>query len=352
MNPFRSVFPLRPAVSQRGRKSRAVSRRTAERRSAAPRALVFVVLCALLVGGVASGQAVSGEDRYVVAFAQDTLANDWRLAQARDLERALSGYPGIRFILSDAGGSSAKQVQHIEDFTDQEVDVLVVSPRDVAVMTPALSRAHRRGIPVVLITRRILGESYTSFIGPDDEAIAAQAARFIAERLDGVGRVLMLQGVPTASTAVDRTRGFEREIARYPEIRVVEVLTANYLRGDALREMDRFLTEHGGRSAPDDLGFDAIYAQSDSMAAGARLALMGSGYDPSRIVTVGIDYVQEAREAIRAGTQTATFLYPTSSHEAARVVIDILEGNEVPRAVPVPSVLVTADNVEDVEPIF
>lgn len=352
MNSFRSIHPPRRAVSRRSAVRRSAVRRSAVRRSTIWRTLVVGVFCTLVATGGVDGQTVSEENRSVVAFAQDTLANDWRLAQARDLEQALSGYPGIRFILSDAGGSSAKQVQHIEEFTDQEVDVLVVSPRDVAIMTPALSRAHRLGIPVVLITRRILGESYTSFIGPDDEAIAAQAARFIAERLDGVGRVLMLQGIPTASTAVDRTRGFEHEIARYPEIRIVEVLTANYLRGDALREMDRFLTEHGGRSAPDDPGFDAIYAQSDSMAAGARLALVGSGYDPSRIVTVGIDYIQEAREAIRTGAQTATFVYPTSSREAARVIIDILEGNQVPRAVVVPSVLVTADNVEEVEPIF
>lgn len=308
------------------------------------------VVLAVLYGGVLPD--LGAEEPRVVAFAQDTLANDWRLAQARDLERALSAHPGVRFILSNAEGSTAMQVQHVEDFTDQGVDVLVVSPRDAALMTPAISRAHDRGIPVVLITRRILGEAYTSFVGPDDEAIGAEAARFIPDQLGGTGRVLVLQGVPTASTAVDRTNGFDREIARFPGIEIVGVLPANYLRGDALREMDRFLTRAGAGGVPGDPGFDAIYAQSDSMAAGARIALVQAGYDPSRIITAGIDYIQEAREAIRSGTQTASFIYPTSAEEAAQVVLEILAGRNPPREVRVPSALVTADNVEVTEPIF
>jgi len=318
--------------------------------------LVFGILVFWVAAGISAsdlGGTVQSSDLRVVAFAQDTLANDWRLAQARELEAAFEAYPDIRLVVSNAAGSTALQVQHIEDFTDQGVDLLMVSPRDVAAMTPAISRAYRQGIPVVLITRHVLGDDYTSFVGPDDEAIAAEAARFIAAKLNGSGRVFVLQGVPTASTAIDRTRGFLKEVANYPEIKVVSVEPGNYLRSDALRVMDAFLELHAASDpASEDPGFDALYAQSDSMAAGARIALGMRGYDSSQIITVGIDYIDEARTAIRLGTQTASFVYPTSAQEAADVALRILEGREVPRVVRVPSTLVTRDNIDSVEPIF
>ncbi len=329
--------------------------------------LAAVLLGAALAVGEPAFPQSSAEPNYVVAFAQDTLDNDWRFAQASELADEFAKYPEIEFRLTNARGSTALQVEHVEQFTEQQVDVLIVSPRDGTVMTPAISRAYRAGIPIVLLTRRITTDDYTSFVGPNDLEIAAEAARYIARRLGGSGRVIVLEGVPTASTAIDRTEGFVNEIERYPEIEIVAMEPAHYLRGEALLVMDRFLerqgaTLHQGASAhqgadedrggPPDPGFDAIYAQSDSMAAGARIALEHAGYDPADFVTVGIDYISEAREAIRNGTQDISYLYPTSAAQAAQVAVDILRGNPVSRNVTVPSIAVTRENVELVEPIF
>jgi len=100
------------------------------------------------------------------------------------------------------------------------------------------------------------------------------------------------------------------------------------------------------------LAFDAIYAQSDSMAVGARLALKGAGIDPKTIPTVGIDYISEARAAIRSGEQSATFVYPTVGREGAEYAVKILLGETVPKVLRVPSQMVTKDNVDNVAPIF
>ncbi len=311
--------------------------------------LAVLLLGAVLAAGVPAVSQANADPEYVVAFAQDTLDNDWRFAQAAELEAEFANYPEIEFHLTNARGSTALQVQHVEQFTEQEVDVLIVSPRDGTVMTPAVSRAYRAGIPVVLLTRRITNDDYTSFVGPDDLEIAAESARYIADRLGGSGRVFILEGVPTASTAIDRTEGFLNEIERYPDIEIVAKEPANYLRGDALLVMDRFLERHGETADP---GFDAVYAQSDSMAAGARIALERAGFDPRDVVITGIDYIGEAREAIRRGTQDISYLYPTSAAQAAQVAVDIVEGRAAPREVIVPSVAVTSENVEQVDPIF
>ncbi len=280
----------------------------------------------------------------VVGFAQDTLDNDWRVAQVHELRRAFSRHPEIRFFYTDAAGETARQIRDVEDMIHMKVDVLITSPRDSRAMTPVIARAYHRGIPVILISRRIETDDFTSFIHPDNRAIARKAALYIVNRLNGQGNILILQHIPTTTPAIQRTEGFLEVIRKHPRMKVVGMKVANSLRADAIQ-----MTEEAIREG---LKFDAVYAQSDSMAAGARLALKKAGIDPRKIVIVGIDYISEAREAIRAGEQDASFTYPTGGEVGARFTVNILRNEPVPKEFVIESVMVTAENVENVAPIF
>ncbi len=282
--------------------------------------------------------------RVTIGFAQDNMRNDWRAAQVHAVRDALAGHDHVDFLYTDAGGSLAQNILDIEDLIDHGIDLLMLSPSNPVAMAPVVEAIHARGIPVVLLTRRLASEGYTTFVGPSDRQIAAQAAATLAEALDGQGRVVMLKGVPTATTAIDRSEGFITALEQHPGLTLVATEVANYLRADAIQAIERLLA--------DGLAFDAIYAQSDSMAEGARLALRQAGIDPASVAIVGIDYITPAREAIRAGEQLASFTYPTSGTEAAALALRLLAGETVPREVEVPSVRVTAENVEQVEPIF
>lgn len=302
---------------------------------------VFLLSFALLWGGVAAAE--SGRT-YVVGFAQDMLASDFRAAQVRQLAAAFSRYPQINFVFADGEGVTAKQIADIEEFVSRRVDLLIVSPRDAEALVPAIERAHAAKVPVILLTRMANTERYTTFLAPDDRAIARAAADVLARTLHGKGRVLVLQGLPTASTTVARTDGFAQRLARYPGMRIAAVVPGNYLRPDALKAMEEVLEQR--------IEFDAIFAQSDNMASSARLALRKAGIDPATRPIVGIDYPADAREAIRRGEQLASFVYPLCADETARVAADILAGRPVPRRVLVPSRPVTAAEVERIAPIF
>lgn len=281
---------------------------------------------------------------YLVGFAQDTMGNDWRIAQVRSLEREFKKYPFIKFFYTNAKGQTAGQIKDIEDMINMNVDVLVTSPRDAKIMVPVISRAYKKGIPVVLISRRIETDDFTIFIHPDNRQIAKKAAQYIARRLNGKGKVFILQHIPTTTPAIHRTQAFFEEIKKHKGIEIVAMKVANSLRADAIKMTEEALREG--------LEFDAIYAQSDSMASGARFALKKAGIDPRNIVIVGIDYISEAREAIRKGEQHASFTYPTGGKEGAEFVLKILKGEKVPKEFVIESVPVTKDNVEEVEPIF
>ena len=280
----------------------------------------------------------------LVGFAQDHLANDWRLSQVMAIKQGLAGHPGIRFIHTDAGGSTARQIRDIEDLVLSGIDILITSPRDGAAMTPVIQQAYRQGVAILLLNRRIETSDYTTFISADDARIAQDIAHYLADRMHGQGRILILQGVPTASTTQQRTEAFTETLNQYPKMSIAAIKTGNYLRQDAIRAMEEVLAEG--------LAFDAIYAQSDSMASGARMVLKQVGRKPGDTVIVGIDYIAEARAAILSGEQDASYVYPTGAEEAVQAVLTIAEGNTPPRSILVPSLRVDADNALLIEPIF
>jgi ribose transport system substrate-binding protein len=292
----------------------------------------------------AAEQTTSKQQIFTVAYAQDNLKNDWRATQVKRFVEFFSAYSNIRFIYTDGQGSTAKQIQDIEDLIHSKVDILMTSPRDSRAMTAVVRKAYRQGIPVVLVTRNIESNDYSSFIAPNDVGIARQAARYMAKQLNGKGRILILKGVPTATTAIARTQGFMHEIKKYPGISIVATLDGNYLRSDAIKVTQTAL-EQG-------LQFDAVYAQSDSMATGVRLALKKARINPADKIIVGIDYIREAREAILKGEQTASFVYPMSVKQAGNVVLKILAQKKFPKRVLVPSQLVTRSNAPSVTPTF
>ncbi len=305
------------------------------------RTLLLTLLCC--IGAVSSSTSLDLQKKYTVAFAQDTLENDFRLNQVKMVHHALSKYPNIRFVYSNAKASTSLQIKQIEDFIYQNVDLLITSPYNEFATTDVVAKAYRSGIPVIMIDRTVQGNEYTTYIHPDNKQIARDAAEFLAKQLDYKGRVLLLKGVPSADSTRKRTEGFYEIMRRYPNIEVIEYV-ANYLRRDALIGVDTLLqnNEH----------FDAIMSQSDSMLIGARLALKAHHIDPKSLITVGIDYIKAAQYAIRSGDQTSSFVYALGAQESADIAIQILSGNEVPKEIIIDTLQVTKENVDAVKPIF
>lgn len=306
--------------------------------------VMLAVLCCTAVTTHAAPDTPA-KKKYVVAFAQDTMANDWRAAQVRDLKEAFAQHADIEFIFTDAKGDTARQVQDIEDLAAKGVDVLITSPRDAELMREPIARVYRQGIPVILLSRSVKGNEFTHFISADNRAIAGQAAHYLAKRLKGKGNILMLQHIPTSTPGQLRTEGFNEALKKHPGLKVVAIKQADSLRALAIQKTEEALAEK--------LSFDAIYAQSDSMAMGALLALKKAGIDPKKIPITGIDYIGEAREAIRAGELAASFTYPTFGKEGAAAAIKLIRGGKLARKEAIiPSEAVTRDNVEKVAPIF
>jgi ribose transport system substrate-binding protein len=279
----------------------------------------------------------------VVAFAQDTMQNDFRKAQVAEARNEAAKYPELRFVASDAQGKNSLLINQVEEFVAQKVKVLILGTNDEHAVVPVVSKAEQAGVKVIVLDRGIAGTDYTAFINSDNIKIGALGAAHIGKLLKGKGTVLLFEGLQKADVTQLRSKGFMDEIAKHPGIKVIK-RTGNYLRKDAVTEMEKIVAEG--------IHIDAIFSESDSMLSGVRMVLDKHKIDARSIIMIGCDYTSEAREAILKGRQTGSVLFPLGGKQAIDIARDIIAGKTVPKHMVIPVKLVTRENLEQVTPIF
>ena len=285
----------------------------------------------------------AAEQTKVIAFAQDTMANDFRKAQVYEVRDEVAKHPNLSFVYSDAKGQTSLLIAQIEKFITMKVDLIILGTNDEQALVHVVAKAYHGGIPVIVLDRGINGDAFTTFINSDNVKIGTIGAKYIAQELGGKGEVLLFEGLQKADVTKLRTKGFMEEIAKYKNIKVTK-RTGNYLRKDAILEMEKLLQAG--------VHFDAVFAQSDSMISGVRSALEHYKIDPASLITIGCDYTSEAREAIKNSKQTGSVLFPLGGTKSIEVALKIFAGQDVPKHIVNPVKLVTKQNFKEVKAIF
>lgn len=263
----------------------------------------------------------------MIGFSQANLGEPWRVAMNAEVAEAATAHPELEFVYADAQQDNARQVADVENFLRQKVDLLIISPNEATPLTPVVKRAFDAGIPVIVLDREIEGDSYTTFIGADNRAIGRAAGEYVVQLLGGRGNVVEIKGLPGSTPARDRSEGFREAIASSPGIRILHDPVANWLREEAMSQMEAALSAHPT--------IDLVYAHNDPMAMGAYLAARAKGRD-SAITFVGIDGLpglDGGRQAVKDGKLAATFVYPTGGKEAVDIAVKILRRETVPHRI-------------------
>lgn len=260
-----------------------------------------------------------------------------RVQMNADIKQAAEQYPEIEVIFKDAQNDNLRQRSHVEEFISSEVDLLIISPKEAAPLTPPVMEAFRKGIPVIVLDRRVLGEDYTCFIGADNKKIGRAAGGWIVQRLGGKDRVVELKGLMTSTPGQDRHSGF-REGIRGSKLEVIFEADMKWLEPNARQEMESALARFDQ--------IDLVYAHNDPGAHGAWLAAKAAGREKD-IVFVGIDGLpHEGQVYVRQGILEASFEYPTGGKEAIETAIAILNGNQAPKEITLASRVFTRENID------
>lgn len=296
------------------------------------RRYLFGVLCATIVfvPSVLPQQ-------WSVGMSQCNLGEPWRVQMNADIKNTAERYPNIRVIYKDAQNDNLRQSAHIEEFMQEGVDLIIISPKEAAPLTQPVREAYKKGIPVIVLDRRVLGNDYTCFIGADNRKIGRAAGRWAVRLLKGEGKIVELKGLMTSTPGQDRHSGF-LEGVKGSKVEIIFDADMKWLEPNARKEMESALARFPS--------IDLVYAHNDPGAHGAYLAAKAAGREKT-MEFIGIDGLpQEGRIYVKQGILSASFEYPTGGKEAIETAHAILKGNSVPKEITLRSRVFTRENLE------
>ena len=242
--------------------------------------------------------------------------------------------------LASSNDDNVLQNKQVNQFIDEGVDLLIISPNQLSAISKAVDRAHDKGIPVILYDRKTNSDKYTAFIGCDNYTIGNSMGKFVAQKLQGHGRVVEICGLEGSSPAMERHRGFMDAIKSYPGIQMVASESGNWKEEGGIRAMKRIL-----KKTQD---FDYVFAHNDRLAWGAYVAVQQMGVKRNYKYT-GVDGMATeggGLELVRDGIFEASYLYPTKGDEVIALAMKILKRQPYKRDNYMSTSIITKANAE------
>lgn len=297
-----------------------------------------LVILIFLAGIFAGCRPVPAPRHFRIGFSQCGDADHWRKSMLAEMQRELSFHPGMELIYKQADDNSSVQIKQVKELLAEGIDLLIISPNEASPLTPVVEEVYNKGIPVIVVDRKIASTQYTNYIGADNYEIGRIAGEYVASLLKGKGKVIEVIGLPASSPAIERRRGFQDGLSRHPGVQLLD-----QVHGDWVKQKSEAALNKISATLP---SADLIFAHNDVMALGAREACMKAGAPHTRII--GVDALSGkggGLEMVSSGLLTASLLYPTGGTEAIRNALHILQHQPLPKETFLQTLVVDSTNV-------
>lgn len=274
--------------------------------------IIYVAIIVLLTG------CAQQPRKYVIGVSQCS-EDTWRDKLNDELKMGEYLNDSLIVKLASSNDDNVLQNKQVNQFIDEGVDLLIVSPNQLSAISKSVERAYDKGIPVILYDRKTNSDKYTAFIGCDNYTIGKSMGTFIAQQLQGKGRIVEISGLEGSSPALERHRGFMDAIKPYPGLQVVASEGGNWKEEGGIRAMKRILKQTQD--------FDYVFAHNDCLAWGAYVAARQMRVKRNYKYT-GVDGLATeggGLELVRDGIFEASYLYPTKGDEVIALAMKILK---------------------------
>jgi ribose transport system substrate-binding protein len=303
----------------------------------------------------AAGGAFAQSGTLKIGITQNNVGVDsYQTTYEKAFIEAADANDKVEAVVLDAGGDVARQIAQIEDLIQQKVDAIIIWPTNGEAVIPAVRKASKAGIPVVVTNSNIAEPGFqfvSSFSGPDNVTQGSRSAEIMCDKfksmgIEGEARVLQISGQPGYTTAIERQQGFDDRLPEVcPNVTLVETQPGDWNREKAQKVMEAFLVKY------DDI--DGVYSGDDNMGVGALNAAKAAGRDG--IIFVGATNFAVGYEAMGRGEYWGSiYQSPVDDAKAAlKTAVDILEGKELPFLNYFDTPKITQDNMgQFVKPVF
>lgn len=215
-------------------------------------------------------------------------------------------------------------------------DALVLAPLQPDTATTLVQDAK---IPVLAVDTTFESDKLVSYVGLSNEDAAKAGGKYVAEKLNGSGNVVILAGVQGDNTSEDRIKGWKEGLEE-GGCTVLESQYTNAVADQAATTVEGMLQNH-----PDQI--NAIVCHSDDVAMGAAQAVKSAGLE-DKIMIVGFGGISGA-EPVKEGSLTATVDIGAyeMGYNCVKYAKDAVEGKQIEKFYPTTPEIIDQENVDD-----
>lgn len=300
--------------------------------------LVVLVAC-MLFTATGSLAAQSGGKKLTLALVTKALNNPfWGLMKEGAEEVAAKNGVELIYLAPTKANNLEEQTRLIEDLIQRKVDGIVLVPVDSDGIVPVIKRANTAGIPIALANTNANGGQVLTFAAIENYDAMIMVTEFMAAKLKGQGKVIILEGTAGAQTTTDRLRAINDVLKKYPNIKILASQTADNQRAKALQVMENLSQTYQS--------VDAVLCTNDEMALGAIEALDAANR-LGKTMVAGFDGNNDALKAIMDGRMVVTMDQnpPKQAGDALQALIDSINGKQIPKRLVTEGIVVTKDNI-------
>jgi ribose transport system substrate-binding protein len=304
-----------------------------------------------IAGHALSGVAWAQDESYEVAYLAPAfnlpfwkyLSDGIKQQAARDSEATGAT---INVTDYDSRNDAGTQLQNAQDAITAGLDLLIISPTDSSSAPTVLELAAENNVPVVIADIGTDEGEYVSFVISSNESGAYDSGKVLMEKMAEMGceggDVLMITISQARLNGQNRTKGITRAVEEAGGQIVQFLQSKDYTRAEGQTQASDMLSAN-----PEACGF---FTQHDEAALGTLAALEESGRADS-VVFASFDGSPESVELIKQGKLVAASMQQPvlMGRTSLEVGLKHLRGEEVEKETVVPTILVTPENVEEVE---
>jgi inositol transport system substrate-binding protein len=300
------------------------------------------ILIALAAATVLSSSAFAAK----IGVSMDKFDDNFLTVLRNGMAEYAKTLPGVTLQIEDAKDDVSKQLSQVQNFIANGVDAIIVNPVDTSATAAITKAAADAGVPLVYVNRQPadvdkLGPK-AAFVASNEAESGTLEAKQICKLLGGKGNILVMEGVLSNQSAVQRTQDVH-EVISTPDcsgVKVVAEQTANYDRTQAQNLMTNWLSKG--------LKFDAVVSNNDEMAIGALQAMKSAGMDTKSAIVGGIDATQDALASMKSGDLKVTVFQDAAGQGKGAVdaALALAAGKPVEKKVYIPFLLVTPANMD------
>ena len=291
----------------------------------------------------ASSETAGGEG-YVVALCNYSIGNSWRAQMEQEFvaeaEKLKAEGVVSEYYITNSNEDINKQISDMKDLITKKVDAIVITAASPTALAPVVEEAAEAGIKVVSFDNVVETDEQVATVGIDEKEFGRIGAEWLVDKLDGKGKIVVLNGI--AGTATDSLRwgGAEEVFKQYPDIEILGSANASWDYAQGKAAMESMLSAY-----PE---IDGVWSQGGAMTQGAIDAFIAAGRDLVPMTSEGnngairawIENKDKGLSCIAPSNPTYT------SAEALRVVIKALNGEDIPGNVVMDIETVTEENVD------